>query len=149
MGQVRAVLFLKTLTGSLHISGTQAGDPKEAQGISMAFFPDRHQPGRDDDTEESCTEKTKKLYVGSVKTVIGHTEGTAGLASLLKASLAVRHGLIPPNLHFDHLNPSIEPYYHHLKVPVSPESWPQLPHGTPRRASVNSFGFGGMNTLLR
>ncbi|KAI0832170.1 hybrid PKS-NRPS PsoA [Hypoxylon sp. FL0890] len=129
-----------------HGTGTQAGDPKEAQGISMAFFPEHYHPGRnDDDTEESRTEETKKLYVGSIKTVIGHTEGTAGLASLLKASLAVRHGLIPPNLHFDRLNPSIEPYYHHLKVPVGPESWPQLPQGTPRRASVNSFGFGGTN----
>ncbi|KAI1777001.1 hybrid PKS-NRPS PsoA [Hypoxylon cercidicola] len=129
-----------------HGTGTQAGDPKEAQGISMAFFPDHYQSGRNDDsTEECCTEERKKLYVGSIKTVIGHTEGAAGLASLLKASLAVRYGLIPPNLHFDRLNPSIEPYYHRLKVPVGPESWPQLPQGAPRRASVNSFGFGGTN----
>ncbi|TGJ82343.1 hypothetical protein E0Z10_g6410 [Xylaria hypoxylon] len=129
-----------------HGTGTQVGDPKEAQAISMAFFSDRYQTGCNaDDAEEPCTEETKKLYVGSVKTVIGHTEGTAGLASLLKASLAVKHGIILPNLHFDRLNPSIEPYYHHLEVPVSPKNWPTLPLGAPRRASVNSFGFGGTN----
>ncbi|KAK3987151.1 Fusarin C synthetase [Cladorrhinum sp. PSN332] len=103
-----------------HGTGTQAGDPKEAEGIT-------------------------KIHVGSIKTVIGHLEGTAGLASLLKASLATQHGLIPPNLHFDQLNPAIEPYYRHLEVPTRLKPWPTLPAGAPRRASVNSFGFGGTN----
>lgn len=84
-----------------------------------------------------------KIYVGSIKTVIGHLEGTAGLGSLLKASLAAQHGLIPPNLHFNRLNPAIEPYYHNLEVPTRLKPWPKLPAGVPRRASVNSFGFGG------
>lgn len=84
------------------------------------------------------------MQVGSIKTVIGHLEGTAGLASLLKASLAVQHGMIPPNMHFNQLNPAIEPNYHHLQVPIELKVWPKLTLGAPRRASVNSFGFGGM-----
>lgn len=87
-----------------------------------------------------------KIHVGSIKTVIGHLEGTAGLASLLKASLATQHGLIPPNLHFDRLNPAIEPYYRYLEVPTRLKPWPKLPAGAPRRASVNSFGFGGTDS---
>lgn len=89
--------------------------------------------------------KEQKLLVGSVKTVIGHTEGAAGLAGLLKASMSVHHGLITPNLHFDTLNPKIKPFYHNLCVPTEATRWPELPEGVPRRASVNSFGFGGTN----
>jgi len=85
------------------------------------------------------------LYVGSIKTVIGHTEGTAGLAGLLKASLAVQHGIITPNLLFNKLHPNINPFYTNLEVPTSLKAWPELPEGTPRRASINSFGFGGTN----
>lgn len=118
-----------------HGTGTQAGDPQEASAISQAFFPDGVR--RADDHE--------KLLVGSVKTVIGHTEGTAGIAGLLKASLCLQHGIIVPNLHFNTLNPKVEPYYKNLLVPTRIRSWPQLPPGVPRRASVNSFGFGGTN----
>lgn len=89
--------------------------------------------------------KRQKLLVGSVKTVIGHTEGAAGLAGLLKASMSVHHGVITPNLHFDTLNPKIKPFYHNLCVPTEATRWPELPEGVPRRASVNSFGFGGTN----
>jgi acyl transferase domain-containing protein len=56
----------------------------------------------------------------------------------------VRHGLIPPNLHFSKLNPKIKKFYGRLEVPRRLEPWPGLPPGAPRRASVNSFGFGGM-----
>ncbi|KAI3334672.1 hybrid PKS-NRPS PsoA [Ustulina deusta] len=121
-----------------HGTGTLAGDPREAEGISMTFF-----PNHDDLTNGDIADK--KLYVGSIKSIIGHTEGTAGLASLLKASKAVQHGLVPPNLHFNHLNPAIQPYYRNLEVPTNLTPWPTLPSGAPRRASVNSFGFGGTN----
>lgn len=86
-----------------------------------------------------------KLRVGSIKTVIGHLEGTAGLAGLLKASLAVQHGLIPPNMHFDQLNPNIRPFYEHVEVPTKLLPWPETGPRVPRRASINSFGFGGTN----
>ncbi|KAL5325443.1 hypothetical protein ACEPPN_006568 [Leptodophora sp. 'Broadleaf-Isolate-01'] len=76
---------------------------------------------------------------------LGHTEGCSGIAGLLKASLAVQHGQIPGNLHFRELNPKIEPFYERLRVPTALTPWPALPNGEPRRASVNSFGFGGTN----
>lgn len=109
-------------------TGTPAGDPQEAEAISKAFFGNETRP--DCDT----------LYVGSVKTVIGHTEGTAGIAGLLKASLAVQHGVIPPNMLFTNLSPKVAPFYQHLRIPNEAQSWPQIPAGQPRRASVNSFG---------
>lgn len=117
-----------------HGTGTPAGDPVEARAVQSAFFP--HQ---DSGTQGS-------LVVGSIKTVIGHTEGAAGLAGLLKASLAVQHGLIPANLHFNQLSPAVEPFCQHLMVPTSSMSWPETAAGVPRRVSVNSFGFGGTNS---
>ncbi|OQE25033.1 hypothetical protein PENFLA_c009G01366 [Penicillium flavigenum] len=113
-----------------HGTGTPAGDPQEAEAICKAFYGN----GASD-----------KLYVGSIKTVIGHTEGTAGLASLMGTSLALQHGVIPPNMHFNELNPRIAPFYGNLEVPTSAQPWPQLQPGQVRRASVNSFGFGGTN----
>jgi len=85
------------------------------------------------------------LYVGSIKTVIGHTEGTAGLAAILKASLGLQHAVIPPNLLLNELNPAVRPFYNGLSIATTAERWPELPSHTTRRASVNSFGFGGAN----
>ncbi|KAI0111114.1 lovastatin nonaketide synthase [Nemania sp. FL0031] len=116
-----------------HGTGTQAGDPKEAAAIHECF-------GRYTQAEGSTP-----LYVGSIKTIIGHLEGAAGLAGLLKASTSLQKGYIPPNLSFNLLNPKIESYYGGLQVPTSRIKWPTLPKGVPRRASVNSFGFGGAN----
>ena len=108
---------------------------QEAEAISKAFF----HPG------DCISEESDPLYVGSIKTVIGHTEGTAGLAGLLKASLAVQHGIIPPNLLFNKLHPAVMPFYSNLEILTSAKPWSQTVEGTPRRASVNSFGFGGTN----
>ncbi|KAI2621838.1 amino acid adenylation domain-containing protein [Hypoxylon sp. NC1633] len=116
-----------------HGTGTPAGDPVEAEAITSVFF-----PGMNSQTHESGP-----LFVGSIKTVFGHTEGTAGLAALLKASLAVQHSVIPPNLLFNRLNPRIKPFYANLRVPTSATPWSTVT-GV-RRASVNSFGFGGTN----
>lgn len=135
-----------------HGTGTQAGDPQEAEAITNALFP-----------PESCAAKySGKLYVGSVKTVIGHTEGTAGLAGLISTSRALRHAVIPPNLHFENLNPAVAPFFKHLDIPTIPVAWPTGGNEI-RRASVNryveaifdlgmmysplraSFGFGGTN----
>ncbi|KAF2686198.1 hybrid PKS-NRPS [Lentithecium fluviatile CBS 122367] len=117
-----------------HGTGTSAGDPVEAQAIHEAFF----------SNEEKVSEDMDKLYVGSIKTIIGHLEGCAGLAGLLKASLALKNRTIPPNMHFNELNPKIKPFYKHVKVPTSARPWPEV-RGAPLRASVNSFGFGGTN----
>lgn len=105
------------------------GDPLEAQAVEAAFFP----PGREYEDEEF-------IYIGSIKTVIGHTEGTAGIAGLLRAALAVRHGVIPPNLLFSRMSPKVQPYTKHLHLPAASNLWPTLPAGSPRRASINSFG---------
>lgn len=88
---------------------------------------------------------TNPLLVGSIKTVLGHTEGTAGIAAVLKAMLAIRHSTIPPNLLLNELNPAVAPFYKNLKIPTVAKPWPKLAAGIPRRASVNSFGFGGAN----
>ncbi|PHH61189.1 hypothetical protein CDD81_712 [Ophiocordyceps australis] len=115
-----------------HGTGTPAGDPVEAEAISKAFF------GHDMHGVSSS------LFVGSIKTVLGHTEGTAGIAAVLKASLAIQHGQVPPNLHFEKLSPAVAPFCQSLQIPTVARAWPKV-CGAPRRASVNSFGFGGSN----
>ncbi|KAL4878480.1 thiolase-like protein [Aspergillus karnatakaensis] len=117
-----------------HGTGTPAGDPQEASAIYSSFFPKTHSRDASD-----------IMYVGSVKTVIGHTEGVAGLAGVIKASLCLQHRIIAPNLHFKSPHPDIQPYYDRLRVPTKAEPWPLLPDGSPRRASINSFGLGGTN----
>lgn len=117
-----------------HGTGTPAGDPQEAEALSRAFFP------------EGCDAPANDmLYVGSIKTVTGHTEGTAGLAGIMKAVLALQSATIPPNLLFEELNPTLLPFVDHLRIATSSQPWPEVPAGAPRRASVNSFGFGGTN----
>ena len=125
-----------------HGTGTPTGDPIEAKAVRDAFWPLKVDTGGPPVDEASAGEK---LYIGSVKTVIGHTEGCAGLAGLLKASLALQHGIVPPNLHFENLNPSIQPFYTEMHIPTSAFPWPSNSRGQPRRASVNSFGYGGTN----
>ncbi|KAI1080032.1 putative hybrid NRPS/PKS enzyme [Whalleya microplaca] len=117
-----------------HGTGTQAGDPREASAISNAFFPSNRE-----------NQDGEKLIVGSIKTIIGHTEGCAGIAGVLKAVLAMQHRTIPPNQHFYNLNPSVAASYKHLLVPTTPTAWPSISDDLPLRASVNSFGFGGTN----
>lgn len=109
-----------------HGTGTQAGDPKEAAAIHQSL-------GQYGSTDHP-------LYVGSIKTVIGHLEGAAGLAGVLKGSAMIQAGCIAPNLLFNRLNPKIEPFYQGLQVPTRLTPWPKLPPGVPRRVSVNSFG---------
>ncbi|KAK2794337.1 Type I Iterative PKS [Onygenales sp. PD_12] len=115
-----------------HGTGTKVGDPQEAEAIHDAF-------------SSAFNGSSDKLYVGSIKTIIGHTEGTAGLASLIAASLAIQNSTIPPNMHFNSLNPDLASFCSHFDIPTTPEQWPALVPGGVRRASVNSFGFGGTN----
>ncbi|KAH1492661.1 hypothetical protein KXX52_004018 [Aspergillus fumigatus] len=118
-----------------HGTGTQVGDPRESEAVHNAFF-----GGREDSLEVEDA-----IHIGSIKTIIGHTEGTAGLAGLLKAALAVKNGYIPPNMLFNRINPAVAPYAKYLRLPTALKPWPTLPDGATRRASVNSFGFGGSN----
>lgn len=114
-----------------HGTGTPAGDPVEAKAIHNVFGSLVNQ--------ETASHP---LYVGSIKTVFGHTEGTAGLAAIIKASLAIQHGFIPPNLLFNQLSDRVAPFYQNLEIPCAVKPWPR---SAVRRASCNSFGFGGTN----
>ncbi|KAE8382753.1 hypothetical protein BDV26DRAFT_253079 [Aspergillus bertholletiae] len=117
-----------------HGTGTQAGDPVEAQAIQQVYYP-----------KSVVFSPEDKLYVGSIKTLIGHLEGCAGLAGVMKVIMSLRNQTITPNLLFHNLNPNITPFYDHLSVPTSTVPWPVVGPGHPLRASVNSFGFGGTN----
>ncbi|KUI55300.1 Nonribosomal peptide synthetase 14 [Cytospora mali] len=123
-----------------HGTGTPVGDPREARAIAEAFFSDT-------DTAHPAygQQQLSKLLVGSVKTIIGHTEGAAGLAGVLKVVQSMNNHAVPPNLHLDTLNPNVLPFYNNLKIPTEKTRWPLPPPGQPYRASVNSFGFGGTN----
>jgi hybrid polyketide synthase/nonribosomal peptide synthetase ACE1 len=125
-----------------HGTGTKAGDGVESKAIFHAFFPPQSEGIT---TPIAEAEALDHLWVGSIKTVIGHTEGTAGVAGVLKACLAIQNKMIPPNLHLNNLNPDVAPYYGKLQIAKTAEAWPSLPAGAVRRASVNSFGFGGTN----
>lgn len=118
-----------------HGTGTPAGDSVEAEAIYRAFS-----QGKDD-----AEPRIAPLYVGSIKTVLGHTEGSAGIAGVLKASLAVQHGHIPPNLSFNNLSHRVEPFYKGVQILQAAKAWPDAGECQPRRASVNSFGIGGTN----
>ncbi|KEQ90223.1 hypothetical protein AUEXF2481DRAFT_71742 [Aureobasidium subglaciale EXF-2481] len=111
-----------------HGTGTQAGDTNEANAIGHVLGAGRH---HDD-----------PLLVGSVKTNIGHTEATSGLAGIIKAVMAIEKGSIPPNLNFDQPNSKIPFQELGIKIPTSVENWPK---SAKLRASVNNFGYGGSN----
>src|ERR1700736_5752855 len=112
-----------------HGTGTAVGDPIEAHALAQALCEDRSADA--------------PLLIGSVKTNLGHLETAAGVAGLVKALLAVKHGLIPAPLHFQTPNPNIDFVALKLRVPIAPESFPET--GKARFAGVNSFGFGGAN----
>ncbi|KAK3900471.1 hypothetical protein C8A05DRAFT_45692 [Staphylotrichum tortipilum] len=118
-----------------HGTGTSVGDPNEARAIEHAFF----------EPKKGTSPSRSKLLVGSVKTVIGHTEGAAGLAGLIKMIESMRNDTVPPNLHLEKLNPDVKQYCANLSVPTTAVRWPRVPTGQPKRGSVNSFGFGGTN----
>lgn len=112
-----------------HGTGTQVGDPIEAHAIGGALGANR---------SEGCP-----CIVGSVKTNIGHQEAGSGVAGLIKAALVLKHGKVPPNLHFNNPNPRIDFLKLGLRIPTVLEELPV--RGRPWLAGVNSFGFGGAN----
>src|SRR5262249_42687266 len=91
----------------------------------------------------AATDRRQFCAVGSVKSNIGHLDTAAGVVSLIKATLAVRHGALPPTLHFEAESPAIDfaasPFYVNAKL----QPWPAGPG--PRRAGVTSLGVGGTN----
>ncbi|QWP74771.1 HSAF biosynthetic non-ribosomal peptide synthetase/polyketide synthase [Lysobacter sp. K5869] len=112
-----------------HGTSTPVGDPIEAKALGRALAQGR-EPG-------------SECYVGSVKTNIGHTEAAAGVAGLIKTTLALKHKQIPPHINLQTVNPDIDLASMPYKIPTQLTPWPA--HAGPARAAVNSFGFGGTN----
>lgn len=112
-----------------HGTGTFLGDPIEVAALSEAFG--------------QTTDETGFCRIGSVKTNIGHTDTAAGVASLIKTTLALHHQQIPPSLGFEKPNPVID--FDHSPFSVNAELCDWISHKGPRRGAVNSLGVGGTN----
>ncbi|MEU6201545.1 beta-ketoacyl synthase N-terminal-like domain-containing protein [Streptomyces sp. NPDC047061] len=112
-----------------HGTATPLGDPIEVAALNRVYAGDAPR-------EAPCV-------LGSVKSVIGHTDAAAGVAGLITAILAVREGMIPPTAHFTDPNPELDLTAVPFVVNAEAVPWP-AGHG-PRRAAVNSLGLGGTN----
>ncbi|MGC4896680.1 beta-ketoacyl synthase N-terminal-like domain-containing protein [Micromonospora sp. DT31] len=110
-----------------HGSGTPLGDAIEVAALHEVY---------------AGAAPAESTALGSVKTNIGHLDAAAGIAGLIKTVLAVRHGLIPPNLHFTRPHPEIDLAAGPFCVPTKPRDWPE---GARRVAGVSAFGLGGTN----
>jgi acyl transferase domain-containing protein/glutamate-1-semialdehyde aminotransferase len=137
-GQAEAIAMAQALAGvdagsityvETHGTGTALGDPVEIAGLTQAF--------------RLGTERNQFCAIGSVKSSIGHLDAAAGIAGLIKTSLALQNAKIPASLHYTQPNPKINfaetPFYVNAKL----ADWPE--GETPRRAGVSSFGSGGTN----
>jgi thioester reductase-like protein len=137
-GQVEVIALAQAVAGvdpetigyiEAHGSGTPLGDPIEVAALTRAF--------------RAGTEGRGFCALGSIKTNVGHLESAAGIAGLIKATLALEREAIPPSLHFETPNPQIDfessPFYVNTRL----REWPRSE--MPRRAGVSSFGMGGTN----
>nr|MDQ2876063.1 type I polyketide synthase [Actinomycetota bacterium] len=113
-----------------HGTGTRLGDPIEVRALSRAF--------------RETTDVAAYCALGSVKANVGHMDAAAGVAGLIKATLALENAVIPPQINFERPNPGLElessPFY----VNTEAKPW-RTPAALPRRAGVSAFGFGGTN----
>ncbi|KAK4451281.1 hypothetical protein QBC34DRAFT_348299 [Podospora aff. communis PSN243] len=113
-----------------HGTGTQVGDHAEVQSLASVF---------------SEKPRARNLYVGSVKTNIGHLEAASGLAGVIKAVMVLKKRQIPPNLNFVEEKPGLRMKERQMQVPLGVV--PLIPEGEggAERVSINSFGYGGTN----
>jgi acyl transferase domain-containing protein/thioesterase domain-containing protein len=112
-----------------HGTGTYLGDPIEVAALTEAF--------------RRTTDAKGFARIGSVKTNIGHLDTAAGVASLIKTTLALHHRQMPPSLNFETPNPAIDFDSSPFRVNDRLTDWPR--RNGPRRAGVNSLGVGGTN----
>jgi len=112
-----------------HGTGTVAGDKVEIEVLKQLFEAEEASP-------KSCA-------IGSVKSMIGHTKSTAGMAGIIKVALSLHHKVLPPVIGVENPNPDLaeSPFY----VNTEPNPWIHSNTSAPRRAAVSGFGFGGTN----
>jgi acyl transferase domain-containing protein len=115
-----------------HGTGTELGDPIEIAALTRAY--------------REMTDRRQFCAVGSVKPNIGHLDAAAGVSSLIKTVLALKHRQLPPTINFEALNPKIDLEESPFFINATLQPW--TANGTPRRAGVSSFGFGGTNAHI-
>ena len=111
-----------------HGTGTELGDSIELRALASVY-------GRGREPE-------RPLLLGSVKNNIGHTEWASGMASVIKAVLAMQRGVIPAHLHFKNPNPNFDWEQLPVKITSEKTAWPAV-SDRPPRAAVNAFGLSG------
>ena len=115
-----------------HGTGTPVGDPIEVSALTQAF--------------RQTSERNGYCGLGSIKSNIGHLDTAAGVVSLMKATLALEHGQVPPSLNYEAPNPTIDFANSPFFVNHTLKEWASKEH--PRRAAINSLGVGGTNAFL-